>query len=51
MAFRNQSHVKHRSRRTLGDLLSEAESVDISFAHVGRVPALAKSMILVARRP
>jgi 2-polyprenyl-6-hydroxyphenyl methylase/3-demethylubiquinone-9 3-methyltransferase len=35
----------------LGELLQEAGFVDIRFERVGRVPALAKSMIGIARKP
>jgi len=36
---------------TLGELLREAGFVDVRFARVGRVPALAKSMIAIVRKP
>ena len=36
--------------RTLTLLLEEAGFCDIRFARVGRIPALAKAMIAVARR-
>jgi len=43
-------HIKFWSIRTLGELLREAGFVDIRFERVGRVPALAKSMIAIARK-
>jgi 2-polyprenyl-6-hydroxyphenyl methylase/3-demethylubiquinone-9 3-methyltransferase len=36
--------------RTLGELLRDSNFGDIRFLRVGRVPALAKSMIAVARK-
>ena len=50
-ALWDHGHIKFWSRRTLGDLLREAGFVDIRFWRVGRVPALAKSMIVMARKP
>jgi len=50
-ALRDHGHIKFWSMRTLGELLREAGFVDIRFERVGRVPALAKSMIAVARKP
>lgn len=44
-------HIKFFSPRTLGKLLREAGFQPISFLRVGRIPAFAKSMIAVARRP
>ena len=44
-------HVKFFSIRTLGLLLAEAGFRDIQFVRVGRVPAFAKSMVAIARRP
>jgi hypothetical protein len=35
----------------VGELLREAGFVDVRFERVGRVPALAKSMIGLARKP
>jgi 2-polyprenyl-6-hydroxyphenyl methylase/3-demethylubiquinone-9 3-methyltransferase len=46
-ALWDHGHVKFWSIATLG----EAGFVDIRFDRVGRVPALAKSMIAMARRP
>ena len=44
-------HIKFWSIKTLGTLLEEAGLTDIRFERVGRFPALAKSMIAIARRP
>jgi 2-polyprenyl-3-methyl-5-hydroxy-6-metoxy-1,4-benzoquinol methylase len=44
-------HIKFWSVKTLSVLLREAGFVDLDFKFVGRVPALAKSMIAVGRRP
>lgn len=50
-ALWDHGHIKFWSRETLAALLAEAGFVDIRFERVGRVPALAKSMIAIARRP
>lgn len=50
-ALWDHGHIKFWSIRTLSALLREAGFVDIRFERVGRVPALAKSMIAIARRP
>jgi len=50
-ALWDHGHIKFWSVRTLGELLREAGFVDIRFERVGRVPALAKSMVAVARKP
>jgi 2-polyprenyl-3-methyl-5-hydroxy-6-metoxy-1,4-benzoquinol methylase len=44
-------HIKFWSERTLGTLLAEAGFESIEFRRVGRLRALAKSMIAIARRP
>ena len=44
-------HIKFWSEKTLRTLLEETGFVDIAFRRVGRVPALAKSMIAISRRP
>jgi 2-polyprenyl-6-hydroxyphenyl methylase/3-demethylubiquinone-9 3-methyltransferase len=44
-------HIKFFSVETLSQLLNEAGFVDLHFARVGRIPALAKSMICCARKP
>lgn len=44
-------HIKFWSERTLRALLEEAGLVDIAFRRVGRIPALAKSMIAISRKP
>lgn len=43
-------HIKFWSIATLGALLEEAGFTDLRFERVGRIPALAKSMICAARR-
>jgi 2-polyprenyl-3-methyl-5-hydroxy-6-metoxy-1,4-benzoquinol methylase len=50
-ALWDHGHIKFWSVKTLGELLAEAGFQDIRFLRVGRVPALAKSMIAVARKP
>ena len=50
-ALWDHGHIKFWSMRTLTALLEEAGFRDIRFERVGRIPALAKSMIAVARRP
>jgi 2-polyprenyl-3-methyl-5-hydroxy-6-metoxy-1,4-benzoquinol methylase len=44
-------HIKFFSIKTLGTLLTEAGFRDVRFRRIGRVPALAKSMLAIARRP
>ena len=50
-ALWDHGHIKFWSIRTLGELLREAGFVNIRFERVGRMPALAKAMIAVARKP
>lgn len=50
-ALWDHGHIKFWSMRTLGELLREAGFVEIRFERVGRVPALAKAMIAIARKP
>ncbi|WPL19419.1 putative S-adenosylmethionine-dependent methyltransferase [Thiorhodovibrio winogradskyi] len=50
-ALWDHGHIKFWPIRTLSALLREAGFVDIRFERVGRIPALAKSMIAIARRP
>lgn len=50
-ALWDHGHIKFWSVRTLSQLLTEAGFTDLRFTRVGRVPALAKSMVVVARRP
>lgn len=50
-ALWDHGHIKFWSVATLTELLREAGFVDIHFVRVGRMPALAKSMIAVARKP
>jgi 2-polyprenyl-3-methyl-5-hydroxy-6-metoxy-1,4-benzoquinol methylase len=49
-ALWDHGHIKFWSIETLGELLREAGFVDARFHRVGRMPALAKSMIAVARK-
>lgn len=49
-ALWDHGHIKFWSRKTLETLLVEAGFRDISFRRVGRVPALAKSLIAVAKK-
>lgn len=44
-------HIKFFSRKTLAQLLKGAGFEDVRFMRVGRIPALAKSMMAVARKP
>jgi len=46
----DHGHIKFWSRATLGSLLKQAGFSDVVFRRVGRIPALAKSLIAVARR-
>lgn len=50
-ALWDHGHIKFWSIPTLTTLLDEAGFRNIRFLRVGRVPALAKSMIAIARRP
>lgn len=49
-ALWDHGHIKFWSIKTLGKLLREAGFVDIRFKRVGQVPALAKSMVVIARK-
>ena len=49
-ALWDHGHIKFWSIKTLSALLSEAGFVDIRFERVGRISALAKSMIAIARK-
>jgi 2-polyprenyl-6-hydroxyphenyl methylase/3-demethylubiquinone-9 3-methyltransferase len=44
-------HIKFWSAETMTTLLTEAGFRDMKFYRAGRIPALAKSMIVVARKP
>lgn len=50
-ALWDHGHIKFWSEKTLRSLLEEAGFRDIQFRRVGRIPALAKSMIAIARKP
>lgn len=50
-ALWDNGHIKFWSVKTLERLLAEAGFQDIKFLRVGRIPALAKSMIATARKP
>ena len=49
-ALWDHGHIKFWSVKTLGSLLREVGFREVGFLRVGRVPALAKSMIAIARR-
>ncbi len=49
-ALTDYGHIKFWSIETLGALLKEAGFWELTFERVGRIPPLAKSMIVVARR-
>lgn len=49
-ALWDHGHIKFWSVRTLSILLEEAGFRDIRFERVGRIPALAMSMIAIARK-
>ena len=50
-ALWDHGHIKFWSEKTLRALLEEAGFRDIRFKRVGRIPALAKSMIAIAHKP
>lgn len=49
-ALWDHGHIKFWSMRTLTTLLTEAGFRSVTFERVGRIPALAKSMIAIARK-
>jgi len=49
--FWDGGHIKFWSRKTLSQLLSEADFRVVRFIGAGRLPFLWKSMILVAQKP
>lgn len=49
--LRDFGHVKFFSRRTLSMLFEELGYQDLSFVTTGRIPMLARSMILSGRKP
>ncbi|AJC80606.1 SAM-dependent methyltransferase protein [Rhizobium etli bv. phaseoli str. IE4803] len=51
MPLKDHGHIKFWSRNTLSTLLLDAGFHSIRFEYVGRIPALAKSMIAVAEKP
>lgn len=50
-ALWDNGHIKFWSIKTLSALLKEAGFTDVRFVRVGRIPALAKSMIATAKKP
>ena len=50
-ALWDHGHIKFWSFKTLGQLLRESGFVELTFYRVGRIPVLAKSMIVTARKP
>ncbi|MBD9388229.1 class I SAM-dependent methyltransferase [Agrobacterium sp. AGB01] len=51
MALRDHGHIKFWSEKTITKLLSDAGFNSIEISRAGRIPALAKSMVIVARKP
>jgi len=51
MSLRLHSHIKFFSPRTVRTLLETAGFTDLRFGSVGRIPGLAKSMVVAARHP
>lgn len=49
-ALWDHGHIKFWSMRTMTDLLTEAGFRSVTLERVGRIPALAKSMIAIARK-
>ena len=47
----DHGHIKFWSIKTLSVLLKEVGFIDIQFLLVGRIPLLAKSMIVIAKKP
>ncbi len=50
-ALWDNGHIKFWSIKTLKTLLEEAGFSEIKVVRVGRIPALAKAMIMIARKP
>lgn len=50
-ALWDHGHIKFWSIDTLSALLREAGFRDITFQRIGRIPALAKSLVAIARKP
>lgn len=50
-ALWDHGFIKFFSMKTMTSLLIEAGFIDLEFIRVGRVPPLAKAMIVVARKP
>ena len=50
-ALWDNGHIKFWSVETLTSLLKEAGVVDVQISRLGRIPALAKSMLAIARKP
>ena len=50
-ALWDHGHIKFWSIYTLSVLLREVGFRDITFQRVGRIPALAKSLVVIARKP
>lgn len=46
----DHGHIKFWSKKTLSELLRETGFVNLSIHQVGRVPVLAKAMIVAARK-
>jgi 2-polyprenyl-6-hydroxyphenyl methylase/3-demethylubiquinone-9 3-methyltransferase len=50
-ALREQGRVRFFSRHTLLALLSEAGILDLHFETLGRIPIVARSMLVAAKKP
>lgn len=50
-ALWDHGHIKFWSMKTIEQLLREAGFIEIRFCRVGRIPPLAKSMIVTVRKP
>lgn len=50
-ALWDNGHIKFWSIKTFGELWTEAGFKNLRFLRVGRIPVLAKSMIVIARKP
>ena len=48
-ALWDHGHIKFWSKKTISILLKEAGFIDIRFCLVGRIPLLAKSMVVIAK--
>jgi 2-polyprenyl-6-hydroxyphenyl methylase/3-demethylubiquinone-9 3-methyltransferase len=49
-ALEEHGHIKFWSKKTLGRLLAEVGFRDLSFGRVGRIPIVAKSLVVLAHK-